>query len=50
MTKPLAALLDLAKPFEVHCDACGDVLRPLLLKDGQSIAYESSKSIKVRKV
>ncbi|MCO5554563.1 hypothetical protein L7F22_008093 [Adiantum nelumboides] len=34
-------LLDLQRPFEVHCDACGSSLGVVLQHDGQVIAYES---------
>ena len=33
----------LSKPFEVHCDACGDSLEAFLLQDGHLIAYESQR-------
>ena len=32
---------DLSKPFEIHCDACGDCLGAIFLQDGHAIAYES---------
>ena len=34
-------LPDLAKPFEVHCDACKHSLGAVLLQEGHAIAYES---------
>ena len=34
-------LPDLAKPFEVRCDACGHSLGAVLLQEGHAIAYES---------
>ena len=40
MKKPLLILPKLKKTFEVHCDACGDILRASLLQEGQPISYE----------
>ena len=34
MTKLPLRFQDLKKPFEVHCDTCGDSLGALLLKEG----------------
>ena len=41
MSRPVLVLPDLTKPFEVHCDACGDCLGAVLLQEGHAIAYES---------
>ncbi|MCO5588884.1 hypothetical protein L7F22_042845 [Adiantum nelumboides] len=41
MTQPLLVLPDLKKPFEVHCDACGDSIGAILSQEGHPIAYES---------
>ena len=41
MSQLLLILLDLKKPFEVHCDASGDFLGAVLLQEGHPIAYES---------
>ena len=43
MTQPLLVLLDLKKPFEVHCDACGDSIGVVLSQEGHPIAYESRR-------
>ena len=43
MTQPLLKLPDLSKPFQVHCDACGDSLGAVLLQEGHPIAYESRR-------
>ncbi|MCO5575528.1 hypothetical protein L7F22_029329 [Adiantum nelumboides] len=43
MTQPLLVLLDLKKPFEVHCDACGDSIGAVLSQEGHAIAYESRR-------
>ena len=40
-TEPVLKLPDLSKPFEVHCDACGECLGAVLLQEGHAIAYES---------
>ncbi|MCO5596258.1 hypothetical protein L7F22_050318 [Adiantum nelumboides] len=43
VSESLLKLPDLSKPFEVHCDACGDSLGAVLLQDGHPIAYESRR-------
>ena len=43
LSEPLLKLPDLQKPFEVHCDACGDSLGAVLLQEGHPIAYESRR-------
>ena len=43
MTQPLLVLPDLKKPFEVHCDACGDSIGVVLSQEGHPIAYESRR-------
>ncbi|MCO5608638.1 hypothetical protein L7F22_062852 [Adiantum nelumboides] len=43
ISQPVLALLDLFKPFEVQCDACGDCLGAVLLQEGHAIAYESRR-------
>ena len=46
MPQPVLILLDLSKPFEIHCDGYGDCLGVILLQgvvllqDGHAIAYE----------
>ncbi|MCO5561696.1 hypothetical protein L7F22_015319 [Adiantum nelumboides] len=42
-SQPVLVLLDLSKPFEVQCDACGDCLGAVLLQEGHAIAYESRR-------
>ncbi|MCO5610098.1 hypothetical protein L7F22_064333 [Adiantum nelumboides] len=42
-SQPVLVLLDLSKPFEVHCDASGDCLGALILQEGLTIAYESCR-------
>ena len=41
MSQPVLILLDLSKPIEIQCDACGDCLGVVLLQEGHDIAYES---------
>ena len=41
MSQPLLVLLDLKKPFEVHCDASGNCLGAVLSQEGHPIAYKS---------
>ena len=43
MTKPVLVLPNLRKPFEVHCDASGDFLGAVILREGHAIAYESRR-------
>ncbi|MCO5564779.1 hypothetical protein L7F22_018447 [Adiantum nelumboides] len=43
MTQPLLVLPDLKKPFEVHCDTCGDSIGAILSQEGHPIAYESRR-------
>ena len=43
MKEPLLGLPDLKKPFEVHCDACGDSIGTVLSQEGHPIAYESRR-------
>ncbi|MCO5588021.1 hypothetical protein L7F22_041975 [Adiantum nelumboides] len=43
ISQPVLALSDLSKPFEVQCDACGDCLGAVLLREGHAIAYESGR-------
>ncbi|MCO5571372.1 hypothetical protein L7F22_025110 [Adiantum nelumboides] len=43
VSESLLKLPDLSKPFEVHCDACGDSLGAVLLQNGHPIAYESRR-------
>ncbi|MCO5583560.1 hypothetical protein L7F22_037471 [Adiantum nelumboides] len=43
MTQPLLVLPDLKKPFEVHCNACGDSIGAVLSQEGHPIAYESHR-------
>ena len=38
MTQPLLGLLDLKKPFEVHCNACRDSIGAILSQEGHDIA------------
>ena len=40
MNESLLKLLDLSKPFEVHCYACRDSLGVVLLQDCHQIALE----------
>ena len=40
VTKPNLIILDLMKPFEVQCDACGESLGAVLLQEGHPIAYQ----------
>lgn len=42
-TCPVLALLDFTKPFELHCDACGEGIGPVIMHDRHPIAYESRK-------
>ncbi|MCO5562486.1 hypothetical protein L7F22_016113 [Adiantum nelumboides] len=42
-SKPVLALPDLSKLFEVQCDACGDCLGAFLLQEGHARAYESRR-------
>ena len=41
MSQRMLTLPNLSKPFEIHCDACGDCLGAILLQDGHANAYES---------
>ncbi len=43
MTKPLLILPDLAKPFEVQCDACGHNIADVLMQEGHPVSYESQR-------
>ena len=43
ITQPLLVLPDLKKPFEAHCDACGDSIGTVLSQEGHPIAYESCR-------
>ena len=43
MTQPLLVLLDLKKPFKVHCDACGDSIGAVISQEGHPIAHESHR-------
>ena len=43
ISKPVLVYLDLSKPFEVQCDACGHSLGAVLLQEGNAIAYKSWK-------
>ena len=43
MTQPLLGLPDLKKPFEVHCNSCGDSIGVVLSQEGHPIAYESRR-------
>ena len=43
MLQPLLVLPDLRKPFEVHCDASGDILGGVILQEGHPVAYESRR-------
>ncbi len=37
-SQPVLILLDISKPFEVNCDACGNCLGGVLLQEGHAIA------------
>ena len=43
ISQSMLVLLDLKKPFEVQCDACGHSLGAVLLQEGHAIAYESRR-------
>ena len=43
ISKPTLVLLDLTKPFEVQCNACGHSLGAVLLQEGHAIAYKSRR-------
>ena len=43
ISQPVLILLDLSKPFEVQCDACGHCLGAVLLQERHAIAYESRR-------
>ena len=41
MSEPV--LVDLAKPFEIECDACSECLGAVHLQEGHVIAHESRR-------
>ena len=49
MTQPLLKFPDLSKPFEVHCDACGDNLGAVLLQEGHPIAYTKVEGLMIKR-
>jgi hypothetical protein len=41
MISPVLALPDIAKPFDVYCDAFGTGLRCVSMQEGRGISYSS---------
>ncbi|MCO5595305.1 hypothetical protein L7F22_049346 [Adiantum nelumboides] len=43
ISQPVLILVDLTKPFDVQCDACGDCLGAVLLQEGHALASNDGK-------